>query len=96
YLLNYTSTGKPQIVDNVYVGIYALYPNGTIVPVEYKQIQYNTPMTFTFSATGAPVYLYGIVYPVFNVYNVAGMSGMLTGEDKGMVMSLWGAILVEG
>ncbi|MCQ4449039.1 MAG: oxidase, partial [Sulfolobales archaeon] len=51
---------------------------------------------FTFKAEGAPVYLYGIVYPVFNVYNIDGMSNQLTGEDMGMLMSLWGAILVEG
>lgn len=96
YLLNYTSTGTPYVVKNVYVGIYALYPNGTIVPVAYKQIQYDTPMTFTFQAKGAPVYFYGIIYPVFNVYNIDGMSGPLTGEDMGLLMSLWGAILVEG
>ena len=96
YLLNYSKTGTPYVIKDVYVGIYALYPNGTIVPVSYKQIQYDTPMTFTFQAKGAPVYFYGIIYPVFNVYNVAGMSGPLTGEDKGLIMSLWGAILVEG
>ncbi len=95
YLLNYTASGQPYVVNDVYVGIYAVYPNGTIVPVAYQQIQYDKPMTFTFKAEGAPVYLYGIVYPVFNVYNIDGMSGKLAGEDMGMLMSLWGAILVE-
>lgn len=98
YLYNYSASGKPYPVTNVEVGIYAVWWNGTITPVIVKPIQYDTYMTFTFTAT-APAYLYGIITPVFYNYNPANLSGSigsLIGVQKGYVMGAWGVILVEG
>jgi len=98
WLQNYTSAGTPQAVTGLYVGVYAVWWNGTITPVAYQMLNastYNTYMTFTFNAK-APAYVYGIITPTYNVYNLDGMSNTLTGEDAGYLMSLWGTILVEG
>lgn len=98
WLYNYTFGGVPSAVNGLYVGVYAVWWNGTITPVAYQVLNsstYNTYMTFTFKAI-APAYVYGIIYPVFYSYNLEGMSNTLTGEDMGYLMSLWGTILVEG
>ncbi|AWR99695.1 hypothetical protein [Metallosphaera hakonensis] len=95
YLYNYSSTGVAQPDTNVEVGIYAVWWNGTITPVDQIPIKYGTPMTFTFNAT-APAYIYGITSPVYNVYNPQGMSNNFIGQDKGYIMGAWGTILVEG
>lgn len=101
YLYNYTKSGIAY-PDNgssgVQIGIYAVWWNGTIKPVEVRPIQYGTYMTFTFNAI-APAYLYGIIMPVYYNYNPSGLSatdGSLLGIQKGYVMGAWGVILVEG
>ncbi len=96
YLYNYTSTGTGYFVDNVTVGIYAVWWNGTITPVAMEPISYNTTMTFHFTAN-APAYLYGIVTPVYYNYNPLDLSskiGPLIGVQKGYVMGYWGSVLV--
>ncbi|MEM0063643.1 oxidase [Metallosphaera sp.] len=95
YLYNYSTTGVAQPVENVKVGIYAVWWNGTITTVSERPISYGTPMTFTFNAT-APAYLYGIITPVYYNYDPLGMSNNFIGQDKGFVMGAWGTILVEG
>lgn len=95
YLYNYSESGTPYPVQDIYVGVYAVWWNGTITPVEQQQVTYGKPMVFSFNAT-APAYLYGIVTPVYYVYNPNGMSNNLIGQDKGYVMGAWGTILVEG
>ncbi|BCU69181.1 oxidase [Stygiolobus caldivivus] len=96
WLYNYSTTGVASPDKDLYVDVYAVWWNGTITPAAQPQeIQYNTPMTFTFKAN-APAYLYGIVYPAFYNYDLDGMSNLVTGEQMGYVMSLWGSVLVEG
>ena len=96
WLLNYSTTGVASPMTDLYVDVYAVWWNGTITPVATPQlIKYNTPMTFTFTAK-APAYLYGIIYPAFYNYDLDGMSNLITGEQMGYIMSLWGTILVEG
>jgi terminal oxidase subunit len=95
FLYNYSATGMPYVVNNVYIGIYAVWWNGTITPVEQVPIKYNTTISFTVKAL-APAYLYGLITPVLYNYNFMDMSNTLTGEQMGYVMGLWGAILVEG
>ncbi|MBB5253369.1 oxidase [Sulfurisphaera ohwakuensis] len=98
WLDNYTASGTPEPMTGLYVGVYAVWWNGTITPVAYQMLNastYNTYMTFTFRAN-APAYVYGIIYPAYYVYNLDGMSNPLTGEQAGYLMSLWGTILVEG
>ncbi|PVU75606.1 oxidase [Sulfolobus sp. SCGC AB-777_G06] len=96
WLNNYSTTGVASPITDLYVDVYAVWWNGTITPAATPQkIQYNTPMTFTFTAK-APAYVYGIIYPAFYNYDLDGMSNSLTGEDMGYVMSLWGTVIVEG
>jgi terminal oxidase subunit len=96
WLYNYTTAGTPTPVNDLYVDVYAVWWNGTITPAAQPQlIKYNTPMEFTFTAK-APAYIYGIIYPAYYVYNLDDMSNLLTGEQAGYLMSLWGTILVEG
>lgn len=97
YLLNYSVDGKPYVVTSVYIGIYAIWWNGTITLVKQVPISYDTVICFTFNAT-APAYLYGIITPVYYNYNPDGLStrlGALLGIQKGYVMGAWGVILVE-
>jgi len=94
YLYNYTTTGKAYPDKGLIAGIYAVWWNGTITPVETTNLTYNTHISFTFNAK-APAYLYGVIYPVFYNYDLDGMSSTLTGEQMGYVMSLWGTVMVE-
>lgn len=96
YLYNYSVSGKPYVVTNVTVGIYAVWWNGTITPVVTEPISYNSTITFHFNAT-APAYVYGLIYPVYYNYNPMGLStkiGPLIGIQKGYIMGYWGAMLV--
>jgi len=95
YLYNYSAAGVPSPVQGIEVGVYAVWWNGTVSLVAQQPISYGKPMVFTFNAT-APAYVYGIISPVYNVYNPDGMSNNLIGQDKGYVMGAWGTILVEG
>ncbi|AGJ63372.1 hypothetical protein [Saccharolobus islandicus] len=94
FLYNYSTTGTSYPVTDVYVGIYAVWWNGSITLVKEVPIQYDKTITFTFTAT-APAYLYGLITPAYYNYNFMKMSTTLTGEQTGYVMGLWGAILVE-
>jgi len=97
YLYNYSVNGTAYPVTSVYVGIYAIWWNGTITLVKQVPISYGTTMCFTFNAT-APAYLYGIITPVYYNYNPCGLStkiGDLIGVQKGYIMGAWGVILVE-
>jgi len=93
WLYNYSSNGEPYAINNIYVGVYAVWWNGTITPVVYQLIKYDSPINFTFEAR-APAYLYGIIYPSFYNFNPNNLSSSLLGEQKGYVMSLWGSVLV--
>ncbi len=94
YLYNYSTTGKASPDTGITAGIYAVWWNGTITPVQTTTLSYNSHMVFTFNAK-APAYLYGVIYPVFYNYDLDGMSSTLTGEQMGYVMSLWGTVIVE-
>ncbi|WP_338599537.1 oxidase [Sulfolobus tengchongensis] len=94
FLYNYSADGTPYAVSNVYVGIYAVWWNGSITLVKEVPIQYNKTIILTFNAN-APAYLYGLITPVYYNYNFMDMSNTLTGEQTGYVMGLWGSILVE-
>jgi terminal oxidase subunit len=94
YLLNYTN-GKPTPVKDIMIGIYAIWWNGTISVVKEIPISYNKELILNFEAR-APAYLYGLITPIYYVYNVDNMSNLFNGIQKGYLTGLWGVILVEG
>lgn len=94
YLQTYVN-GQPTPLNNVTVGVYGVTNQGQIVQVSQQTIKYDQPMKFEFNAT-YPAYIYGIASPVFNTYDPNHESNLLTGEDFGLIMGAWGAILVEG
>jgi len=93
YLYNYTN-GNPVPV-NLKLGIYAVWWNGSIIKVKEISVVYGKEIDISFKAS-APAYIYGMIQPIYYVYNVANMSNLFNGIQKGYVMGLWGVILVVG
>ncbi|MEM0373004.1 MAG: oxidase [Sulfolobaceae archaeon] len=93
YLYNYTN-GEPNPIT-LRLGVYAVWWNGTITEVKEFSVNYDSEMEISFKAI-APAYIYGMIEPVYYVYNVANMSNLFNGIQKGYIMGLWGIILVTG